>query len=236
MKSKTAKAKPKTLSRSNASAIPALPALPQFDNFDEWYAGGEKLAKFGDVLHRAGAQYQIVVGEWYKRGLADEAKWRKNEVASQSKRAISVDRAAKELGFNKETIANWGWVASNTAELCAGLDGDSDTLTFEDLRAVAALPSSKQQREWIERKQKEKWSGAELARQVKQAQGKPVSPRGDAERQAAREGSALSLIERWKADGERFLARGDRTSLALADLCFDHADKLKRALTLKDAG
>lgn len=223
--------KPRTL----IPQMPSMPAVRHFDNYDEWFEGGERLAKFGELLKRTGAQYQIVVGEWYKDGLAKEAKWRKDTLASKTHRAISVERAAQELGFDRETIANWGWVASNTTELRAALNGSGDPssisgLTFEDLRAVAALPSPKEQRRWIDDKRANDWSATELRRQIAQARGKPVSPRNDAERQAARDDSAAGLIDRWIGDGNRLL---DEARCDEADLCFDHADKLKRALTLR---
>ncbi len=218
--------------RPIALTMPAMPAVKQFDNYDEWYTGGEQLAKFGELLKRTGAQYQIFVGEWYKGGLANEAKWRKDNLASRDQKAISVERAAQDLGFDKETIANWGWVASNTKQLRDSLKDDGRGLTFEDLRAVAAFESPKQQREWIDRKCENDWSASELRRQVMQARGKAVSPRNDAEREQARELSATVLIEQWIFDGNAFIAQGDPASLELADLCYDHADKLKRALKL----
>lgn len=236
MKSKNSHAEQKrftiTPPRQPTLAMPAIPDLRAFDNYDAWYAGGGQLSKFRELLKRTGAQYQIVVGEWYKQGQMNEAKWRKDNLASKEQRAISVDRAAQELGFDKETIANWGWVASNTKRLRDTFKDDGQGLTFEDLRAVAAFESPKEQREWIARKRENGLSASELRRQVMQARGKPMSPRNDAEREHARELSATGLIEQWIVDGNAFIAAGDDALFARADLCFDHADKLKRAMKL----
>lgn len=216
--------------RDRAIGFPTLPAVAGYDNFDEWQDAGRQLSEFGGLLKRTGAQYQIFVGHWYNEGLEKEARWRKDNLASRSRRAISIERAANELGFDKETLANWAWVERNTAKVRGALNGSGKDLTFEDLRSVAAIESPRAQREWIDRKQKAGWSGSELRRQIAQAKGKPASPRGDAEREQAEQDAVAALVERWTVDGKKLMAKGDSLSRAQADVYMDCAAKLRNAL------
>lgn len=220
--------------RALVPKMSSLPVARHYQDFDAWYACGEQLSEFGDMLKRTGAQYQLVVGKWYNDGLLNESKWRKENTVNRKHKAISVEYAAQQLGFDKETIANWGWVERNTIEMRKSLRGDAlkngHSLTFEDLRAVAALNSPKEQRQWIEKKRENEWSGAELRRQIAEARGKRVAPRALEEREAEQMDALMQLIAELNADGKQLLKKGDKLSLAQADVYFDCANRIKVAL------
>lgn len=212
---------PKTPSRTKSplQQIPALPAAPTVErllSFDTWLDYGKQLKAHEGKLAEHVKTYQLVLGDWYAYGLGH---WQR-----------PAERAARELGYSKETIENFAWVARKIPPSLRG-----DGLTFEDYRTVAALSTEAERGEWLEKKQAGGWSGRELRLQIAKARGKPAAPSTKMERRQA-EGNALTqLLAAWQAEGDALVAKRDEISLAQADVLFDCAARLERALETRTA-
>ncbi len=209
---------PKTVQRTKGQRplgeIPALPEPPTIErllSFDAWLDYGKELKAHEGKLAEHVKTYQLVLGDWYAYGLGH---WQR-----------PAERAARELGYSKETIENFAWVARKIPPSLRG-----DGLTFEDYRTVAALPTEEERGEWLEKKQAGGWSGRELRQQIAKAKGKPAALSTQSERRQA-EGNALTqLLAAWQAEGDALVARGDEISLAQADVLFDCTSRLQRAV------
>lgn len=197
--------------RLHVPDLPTPPAVERLLSFDAWVDYGKQLKEHEARLREHLKTFQLVVGDWYNYGTEH---WQR-----------PAEKAAREIGYSKETVQNFAWVARRIPDSLRG-----DDYTFEDYRTVAALPEEAERKEWLEKKCENKWSGKELRRQIASARGDDPAPETAEEREHVR-GSALDeLVRQWNALGDTLTRKGGDLAVAQADVYFDCANQLSRAL------
>ncbi len=199
--------------------LPALPTPPTIErqlSFDAWRDYGEQLKAHEGQLAEHVKTFQLVVGDWYAYGVDH---WQR-----------PAERAARDLGYSKETIENFAWVARKIPSSLR-----NDDYSFEDYRAVAALPTADERGEWLAKKRAGDWSGRRLRQEIARAKGKPVAPSTQTARRQAEQDAVTGLVTIWQAEAEALLAKGEPTAMAQADVLFDCAARLERAIATRSA-
>lgn len=191
--------------------LPTPPAVERLLSFEAWTDYGRQLKEHEARLHEHLQTFQLVVGDWYNYGVEH---WQR-----------PAEKAAREIGYSRETIQNFAWVARR---IPASLRGDD--YTFEDYRTVAALDEESERAEWLEKKKENEWSGKELRRQIASARGHEPAPATADEREEQRGNALDELAREWNETGDKLARQGGEVSLAQADVYFDCANALARAL------
>jgi hypothetical protein len=195
-------------------ALPEMPALTREPSFAEWEDFGKQLKRHDELLDQHTMNFRFVIVEWYDWGIEHF-----NHKA---------ERVARELGYDKETIQNWKWTKNHTAALRASPQGDG--LEYEHLRQLAAVKNEGQQRELAARVTREKLSGGQLRREIRSANGKPVTPATQVERVAARGDAIEQLIAALCEEGAVLMQQNDPLAQAQADVKLDCAARLRDAM------
>lgn len=139
---------PDTLGRTR----PSSPSPAPF-SLDDWCAEGMQLVYFGIALRDGQDEVRFQIGDWFNKG----------------EQALSDEAYGFLRGFEDVTVRQYSWVAGRVA-----LDTRVSELPWTFHRAVAALPEP-EQRDWLEKAQKEHLTSKELNRAI---HGKRPEPMG----------------------------------------------------------
>lgn len=119
--------------------------LPADLDFDQWvFCGG--------ALHKIEGAVQWWLGDWWTHG----------EKRYGARKAL-FEEGQPLADMNFQTVRNYGWVANKVATSVR-----TDVLTFQHHLFVARLPPA-EQREWLDRAERESWSSNQLKAGIAQA-------------------------------------------------------------------